>query len=144
MYPYIKQYREAVCRNCGKEFSTTKSYQLFCTVQCRKDAYDDISYGLSLPRGAIGTIGELLVCSDLLKRGFEVFRSVNWHSSCDLLITKDGQILRMEVKTARRLSNGQVTFPVSNVKKKLADHFALVVHEANGNHTVQYVPDLTF
>lgn len=48
-----------------------------------------------------GTMFELLVAADLLKRGFEVFKSVSHAASCDLIAHKDGYLIRIEVKGRR-------------------------------------------
>lgn len=45
-----------------------------------------------------GAIGELLVASDLLSRGYEVFRPLCAASSCDLAYIRDGHLVRVEVK----------------------------------------------
>jgi hypothetical protein len=47
----------------------------------------------------VGASSELLVCSDLLRAGYEVFRSVSLNCSCDLVAMKDGEIIRVECKT---------------------------------------------
>ncbi len=50
-----------------------------------------------------GAVGELAVCIDLLKRGFEVFRNVSQSGSCDLIAyDADGRIVRIEATTGRR------------------------------------------
>jgi hypothetical protein len=58
-------------------------------------------------------------------RGFEVFRSVSPHASCDLVALKDGRILRIEVRTAYPNQNGTI-----HIGKKVtdrADHYAAVL-----------------
>lgn len=52
-----------------------------------------------LLKSAVGTSSELLVCSDLLMHGYEVFRAVSQHASCDLVAMKDGVCHRVQVKT---------------------------------------------
>lgn len=60
-----------------------------------------------------GAISELLVAADLLDKGFDVFRALSQHASCDLIaLDADGSVSRIEVRTANRRrgieSNGQV------------------------------------
>jgi len=50
--------------------------------------------------GTKGAIGELRVCTDLLARGYEVFRAVSPSASCDLIAVRDGRIWRVEVRSA--------------------------------------------
>lgn len=57
------------------------------------------TFGLST--GKVGAISELIVCADLLKKGWEVFRTVSQSCSCDLIVIKNKKILRIEVRTGR-------------------------------------------
>jgi Holliday junction resolvase-like predicted endonuclease len=54
---------------------------------------------INLPTSSVGAIGELRVSTDLLGKGFEVFRSISPAASCDLIAMKQGKMLRVEVKT---------------------------------------------
>jgi len=65
---------------------------------------------LGVPTGTVGAISELRVCVDLLSRGFEVFRAVSQSCSCDLAILKSGQLLRIEVKTGYKRTDGKPIF----------------------------------
>lgn len=46
-----------------------------------------------------GTISELVVAADLMRKGYEVFRALCGQSSCDLIAMKGGEFQRVEVKT---------------------------------------------
>lgn len=51
--------------------------------------------------GCVGAASELLVCADLLRLGWNVFRSVSPVSPFDLIIVRDTSLLlRVEVRTA--------------------------------------------
>jgi hypothetical protein len=50
-------------------------------------------------RYLLGAANELLVASDLLRRGYAVFLPVNNRSCCDLVVIIDNKPLRVEVKT---------------------------------------------
>ena len=52
-------------------------------------------------RSDVGATSELLVCADLLGRGFEVFRAVSPSTSCDLIALKHGRCVRIQVRTAK-------------------------------------------
>ena len=57
-------------------------------------------------KGNLGAMSELMVCADLLKRGFDVYRSVTRTGLFDLIAAKNGIVCRVEVKTAHKLSQG--------------------------------------
>lgn len=58
-----------------------------------KDGEVDIS------PGSKGDLSELLVCIDLMKKGYEVYRAVSPASYCDLLAIKGEEIKKIEVRT---------------------------------------------
>jgi hypothetical protein len=61
-----------------------------------------LAFHSALSASSIGAVSEMLVCVDLSREGFEVFRAVSPAATCDLLALKDGRTYRIEVKTARR------------------------------------------
>lgn len=74
-----------------------------------------------LPTGTTGALNELLVCTDLLERGYHVFRSVSPSCPCDLVAYRPGQIpRRIEVKTLNGTVKGV------NVDSEKADVLATV------------------
>lgn len=86
------------CPTCGK--SVTNRQRRYCSDQCRPSVHPGLAKQLGISCGKVGAIAELVVCADLIRRGFEVFRSVSQDCSCDLIVLKDGQAQRVEVKTA--------------------------------------------
>ncbi len=99
------------CAFCGIEVKTRLRRQKYCSRKCvlgaQRAGVGEKHYP-GLPTGSIGSIGELLVAADLLKRGYEVFRSVSPSTSCDLAILKSGKLIRVEVRTGYRLKNGKI------------------------------------
>lgn len=76
--------------------------------------------------GSIGAIAELLVCADLLKQGFDVFRSVSINAACDLIaLNQSGQFCRIEVKSAV-VRNGGTRFKRHRFDRTKHDVLALV------------------
>ena len=61
-----------------------------------------------------GAISELRATTFLLEQGFEVFRNISQHGSIDIIaISKDGTLLKIDVKTASsktytRVIDGQI------------------------------------
>lgn len=57
----------------------------------------------------IGGSGEFMVIHDLLKEGFDVFRDVTDSCGADLVIVRNCQCTRVQVKTLSTQKNGVVT-----------------------------------
>ena len=78
----------------------------------------------ALTARSLGIIGELLTATDLLGRGYLVYRPIVDHRGVDLLaIDPDDRVLRVEVKSARRV-DGRLAYRRS---ERPVDVFALVV-----------------
>lgn len=97
-----------VCRVCGKPIpESRKRYRSFycshgCKLSVERNKYRKANPVSIVGRAQSGAVSELLVCADLLRRGFEVFRAVCPACSCDLAVLKDGILQRVEVKTGSR------------------------------------------
>ena len=63
--------------------------------------------GSRLSPAVVGGMSELLVCADLLRRGAGVYRSVTYTSSADLIADFQGELLRIEVRSATRSAGGK-------------------------------------
>lgn len=95
-----------VCENCQKPIPNRKRSQArFCSVKCRDKKYL-MQDNPPVAKSFIGAMGELIVCSDLLSKGYHVFRNVSQHGPCDIVIIKDNKCFRVEVKTGRILPSG--------------------------------------
>lgn len=81
----------AECRACGK-FFPDKQGKRSCSRKCKQKAYAKPITSLhkewGVNTGTSGAIAELMVSSDLLQQGFEVFRALSPASSSDLLAFK--------------------------------------------------------
>ncbi len=86
--------------------------------------------------GSVGAAHELLVCADVLKRGWTVYRNVSPHGDADLVIAKGETMLRVEVTTAVRYHTGTVNYPPKDAHKH--DLLVLVFHDG----TIEYRPAL--
>jgi len=94
---------------------------------------------LSLPDllpSTVGAMAELCVAADLLRHGFEVFRAVSPHSTCDLAVLKGGKLYRVEVKAGYRTASGVLK---GNAAKN--PHDILAIYHA-GEGIVAYTPEL--
>ena len=107
------------CINCNKAVRGYTLRRKFCSALCEREytamkqrEHIDYPEELHVSKSALGAASELDVCSDLLRRGYEVFRSVNSSCSCDLIAMKDKKILRIEVKTGwRHKQSGKLIYP---------------------------------
>jgi hypothetical protein len=103
----------------------------FCSLRCAR------AFGLSnaeltflttnrpyMSTGNTGAISELVVCTDLLQKGYDVFRALSPSSACDLVALKNGQCYRVEVKTRPHLN-----LTVTRRQKGLQDVMAVVSHK---------------
>jgi hypothetical protein len=119
---------------CPKEAQINRGQKSkFCGRICR-NAYRREKTGLTsaypgLPTGTVGAINELRACVDLMEKGYEVFRAVSSACSCDLAVLKDGQLLRIEVLTAYRITATGKLLGSHNSKKDFGrqDHFAFML-----------------
>lgn len=118
--PYLVQ-QSAQCKNCHIWFRWTTERHSFCSSGCKlryaqkqisRRLSNDLKHETSLnptSYGSIGSIGELAVCMDLLKRGYHVFRAIAADSFCDLMARKAIRVLQIEVRTGR-LQGTSLTF----------------------------------
>jgi len=110
----------------------------FCSRKCSR-GYWAVLYGIDklLPCGTVGAIAELVVATDLLKKGYDVFRALSPHCSCDLAILKNRKLYRIEVRNGYRLKNGKTCCTNKHIN---ADILALYIRVEN---LIIYTPELT-
>ena len=136
------------CRHCGCVFipkSLSKTY--FCSKDCRslwsrqqyKISSSNTYRGVGLSTGTVGSISELLVSTDLLVRGFQVFRSMSPNSCCDLVIigSKTGKAVKVEVTSGAFRKDGEITYPKKDDSYK-HDTLAVVLPD----RSITYLPAL--
>lgn len=70
------------------------------------DGCKDIFSVLKAPANK-GAMGELIVCVDLMSRGYMVFRAVHPNSPYDLIAIAGDRLFRIEVKVGQLSSNGR-------------------------------------
>lgn len=117
------------CRLCGKEFEHRFSHTKLCSPECRDKYYSSIykrsaitnSY---LSSGTVGAISELIVASDMMLKGFAVFRALSPSCYCDLIAIKDNKFHHVEVRTGYKSINGNWTFP--NITRGKTDIFGVM------------------
>lgn len=100
------------CQTCGKEIG--KSRYKFCSAECLKESsrkgYQKLNPTTfrGTTSATTGAISELRAAVDLLSKGFNVFRALSPSCPCDLAVLKDGQLLKIEVRTAYVSTSGKL------------------------------------
>ena len=140
------------CKNCGKMFTAgvgrngtedaRNSRSVYCSRKCGADFQTKRVKELNPHIGkqstaSTGAISEMIICADLLRRGFSVFRSVSPACECDILILLNGKFARVEVKTAYLLPSGKAMYTLTKGQDEKHDILALVFHADN---RVEYRP----
>lgn len=96
----------------------------------KRDFKSPLRYSLPITSHNVGAICELQVCADLIIKGFEVFRSVTPHASCDIIGKMDGVLISIEVRASK---NGKFS--------KVGTHDCIASVEPSGE--INYHPGLT-
>lgn len=133
------------CLSCKKEILPGPYHKekKFCDKNCRREHERKLyqksrrKRKIPLATSTVGAIGELMVATYLLDKGYSVFRSLSPSCECDLICMKNGKLLRVEVTTGSRNINGSLTYPEH--KKELYDIIAVVLPKSND---IVFVPEL--
>jgi hypothetical protein len=134
------------CAYCQKvtaypdgKYESQRRRQKYCSEHCRDNAYSRRVYVPSqhkhIASSAVGAASELRVCTDLLLKGFEVFRATAHTCSCDLISLKDGKLTRIEVKTGHRKPSGK-KYTIFKNRGFKADMLAVVLPDEIIYHVI--------
>lgn len=129
-----------ICLNCGAALLRKKTTK-YCTARCRVLYHNRVNIEktplVGIGTASVGAIAEYMVCIDLLKKGFDVFKSISPASNCDILALKEGRVLKLEVRTARyyKMSNGgiKLSYPLQRLEGKF---LVLVTHSDGKIHYI--------
>jgi len=122
------------CRACGKDFLAKKSNAKFCSAACRpSNKILRLRPKSEMAPNKCGAHSELVACAYLLRKGYDVYRAVNWTAKANLVAVRGDEILRVQVKTGARLSNGMFNYP----KPSGEDHDLLIVVDHDGNIVIE-------
>lgn len=130
-----------ICKGCGKEFKKRRSDNVYCENNCRHRTalreYRRLNRRPVIPTGTTGAVSELRVSVDLLSYGVHVFRALSPCCPCDLVVLRNGQVLRVEVRTGYRTQGGKVGFGYSSRDDGRHDILAIVLPDS-----IEYRPSL--
>lgn len=133
-------------KRCGKHLPSDRfrRHAKYCTKVCARianhEAWRSLNPYPSLPTGTTGTISELLVAVDLLRKGYAVFRAITPNCPSDLAVLKDGKLLCLEVRTGYRNQDGSVKCTGQDDHR--GDVLAIVIGPMWEKHSVHYIPPL--
>ncbi len=85
---------------------------------------------LEVATATTGAMHELLVCADLMRRGYDVFRAQSPSCPCDVIAMIDGQTYKVEVTTGYMREDGQFSYPKKNNRYDY-DIIAIVFHNGD-------------
>lgn len=136
--------RTCKCIQCGKEWTPTlqKRAGKMCSTPCRnawnKNAVKPLNHLPMRCTADKGALSELVASADLLRKGYQVFRSVSASATCDMLAMDSNGILRIEVKSAVITPAGTFTY-TTPLNLSNSDHVCAVNPLT---FEVRYFPDL--
>ncbi len=137
---HITYRRGSKCKNCGGKVPRRRL--VYCSVKCKLDFYKKLNPHVKNSNVhtsiTTGAISELITSVDLLSKGYAVFRALSSSCPCDLIILKNGTVLKIEVRTTHINPSGKMARSTNKKDNKLnIDHYARVLP-----HTVVYEPPL--
>lgn len=124
------------CAVCGGEFDPTRraahspSRAKYCSLKCKGLADVGIrrpAYAVKLHTGTIGALSEIVIASDLMRRGYHIFRAMSPASPFDLVAVNNDQMLRIEVRTGKIQANGDAACTFTNQDEGRSDVLAIVL-----------------
>jgi len=131
------KFEEIKCETCGEIFTPKRNCQRFCSLKCRQSAqFNRFSAQTGSPRkldvpcGTTGAMHELLVCADLMSKGYHVFRAQSPHSPCDVIAMIDGVVYKIEITTGYKRNDGGYSYPKKNDRYDY-DVMAVVFHDGD-------------
>jgi len=119
------------CMVCGEPVPPRREryHAKYCSSACSRKIHKlESTNSTGVPPGTVGAIGELRVASDLLMKGYDVFRAMSPSCSCDLIIKRDSSIQRVEVRTGT-IKDGKPYCVASHFTSPNADIVARVFPE---------------
>lgn len=135
------------CARCGASIPPIRAANArtrYCSTSCSRKAETERRHAnsgyLDLPAGTVGAIHEMVAATDLMRRGYHVFRALSPSCPCDLLAYKDGtKPIRVEVRTATRRPDGTMYYLQPKKDEGQQDVFAFVAHDGE----IRYIPGLS-
>lgn len=133
-----------ICVVCGNTFAPKCATKKCCCDACTSEYYKKrdgrVSLYENLPPSTVGTISEHLVCLDLLKAGYYVFKSITPNSPYDIVATKENKSYKIEVRTGYYGEAGRLIY--STKTKHTENPYDILACVVLSNGSVTYIPPL--
>jgi hypothetical protein len=94
----------------------------------QKQASEKVGLKLTNP-SRLGDVYELVVAHEAMLRGAEVFRNLSCVGNTDLVIEKDGEVLRIDVKCMKKTATGK--WKANNSMKPLPGVYHVYIDPEN-------------
>jgi hypothetical protein len=131
MQGVISRHLEGQCVICGGFYQKKQPNQLYCSNACRKIAYGRVGY-IPISSASVGSISEMEVCCEMLRRGYCVFRAVSPSGFSDVVAIKGDEILMLEVRTGYRGNGGTLSYPKGiHASSTKPTHYAVYIQRTN-------------
>jgi len=118
----------------------------YCSKSCSTIYYKQengfaSAFSKQITTGTVGAISELIVATELMKNGYEIYRAISPSSSCDLLGLKGGKLYSFEVRTGyHNKKKDKVSYSKARIK---ANYVAVVVFDSEKVASViKFIPTL--
>ena len=129
------------CAACGSDFLGGLNHK-FCSKSCERKTNAPLRENLNISSGKVGTISELLVCIDLMKKGWEVYKAIYQSSFCAAIAIKNGVILKLEIRTGYYNKNKDGGLNLHYARNKIYDkNVAVYTAYDNKIHYIGFSPD---
>lgn len=140
----MNQKYDRTCVGCLKDFKTSFPNTKACSNECRQAFAKKRTrnmYGIGT--ASVGTIAEMEVCCEMLKRGYSVFRTVSQSSFCDVVAIKGSEVMMLEVRTGYYCPSGYISYPkIIHNKISNPTHYAVFVAETNEISIIKITPEV--
>jgi len=130
------------CKHCNEMYVFFQDRHKFCSYECyvayERFANNREPYADNITSATVGAIHELIVATDLLGKGYAVFRALSPNCDCDLIVSMNGELLRVEVTT--RQIGRDVKHPATN--REHPEKFDLLAVVFNDG-MIKYTPEIS-
>lgn len=133
---YKRERNHGHCVVCGNPLNLlSPAHAKYCSDKCRKEVAQKkfrAQGGLShaeMPSATTGAIHELIICVELMRKKFHVFRAQSPACPCDLIAMKEDKIYRIEVTTGTKTTLSSYSYPKKGPRYQF-DFMAIVFHSA--------------
>ncbi len=81
----------------------------------------------------LGSFSELIAATWLMKQGYEVYRNLSACGKVDLLAERNGELIKIDVKTAHTRKDGSFYRPTSEIKLQNAQNISILFAFPSGD-----------